>query len=323
MIAAPVEHVPVLANEAIDLLHVQPGGTYVDCTVGLGGHSERILQKLGGKGRLIALDRDRDSISISRERLSGCLGPLEFHHDNFKNLPLILSNLGLRLIDGCLVDLGVSSYQLATSERGFSFREDGPLDMRMDLDQRLKAEDLVNRLSEEELSDLFRTYGEERQAKKIAHAIAESRREGNFRSTQELADLIEMVKGGRRGSRMHPATQVFQALRIQVNQELEALDNFLSQTIALLRNGGRLVVISFHSLEDRIVKKTFQIEAGRCICFRPREVCRCPRVHNVEILTRKPVTPSTTEVVENPKARSAKLRAVERINRSEESEVEL
>ena len=323
MIATPVEHVPVLANEAIDLLHVQPGGTYVDCTVGLGGHSERILQELGGKGRLIALDRDKDAMSISRERLSGHLSSLEFHHDNFKNLPLILGNLGIRLIDGCLVDLGVSNYQLATSERGFSIREDGPLDMRMDLDQRLKAEDFVNRLSEKELSDIFHAYGEERQAKKIAHAIVESRRDGEFRSTRKLADFVEMVKGGRKGSRVHPATQVFQALRIQVNQELEALDTFLSQTIALLRNGGRLVVISFHSLEDRIVKKTFQIEAGKCICFKPREACRCPRIHNVEILTRKPVIPSAAEVGGNPKARSAKLRAVQRINRSSKSEVEL
>jgi 16S rRNA (cytosine1402-N4)-methyltransferase len=323
MIAAPVEHVPVLAQEAIGLLHIQPRGTYVDCTVGMGGHSERILQRLKSGGRLVALDRDKDALEMARTRLSGYLHSLELHHDNFKNLPLILRNLGIHFIDGCLVDLGVSTYQLNASERGFSFREDGPLDMRMDLEQRLKAEDLVNRLSEEELSDIFRRYGEERQARKIASAVVESRMSGKLRSTRELAELIEAVKGGRKGSRIHPATRVFQALRIVVNQELDALDTFLSQTIALLRSGGRLVVISFHSLEDRIVKKTFQIEAGKCICFKPRELCSCPRIENVEILTRKPVKPSPMELAENPKARSAKLRAVERINRATSSDLEL
>lgn len=313
MIAAPVEHVPVLADKAIELLKIQPGGTYVDCTVGLGGHSERILLEMGGRGRLVALDRDKDAIAMTRNRLFDYLRLLDLHHENFKNLPLVLRNLGISSIDGCLLDLGISSRQLASSERGFSFREDGPLDMRMDSDQRLKAEDLINRLPEQELSDIFKNFGEERYAKKIARTIVESRRHGELRSTLELAKLIESVKGRRRGSRIHPATQVFQALRIQVNQELAALDTFLSQAITLLKAGGRLVVISFHSLEDRIVKRTFQLEAGKCVCFRPGELCSCPRVRNVEILTRKPATPSERELGENPRARSAKLRAVERI----------
>jgi 16S rRNA (cytosine1402-N4)-methyltransferase len=323
MIAAPVEHIPVLADEAIELLNVRPGGTYVDCTVGLGGHSERILLEMRGRGRLIALDRDKEAMAMTGDKLSGYLHLLDLHHDNFKNLPLVLRNLGIDSIDGCIVDLGVSSHQLSSFERGFSFREDGPLDMRMDSEQRLKAEDLVNRLSEQELSDIFRDYGEERYAKKIAHAIVGSRKEGEFRSTLELARLVEAVKGRRGGSRIHPATQVFQALRIQVNQELEGLDTFLSQTIAHLKAGGRLVVISFHSLEDRIVKKTFQLQAGKCICFRPRELCSCPRIHKVEILTRKPVIPSEEELAKNPRARSAKLRAVERINELTTSDLEL
>jgi len=314
MIAAPVEHVPVLASEAVDLLNVQPGGTYVDCTVGAGGHSERILHKLAGKGRLIALDRDTDAIAMARDRLSGYQTLLALHHENFKNLSLVLKNLGIDSIDGCLVDLGISSHQLSSPGRGFSFRKDGPLDMRMDPEQRLKAEDLVNRLSEHELSDLFRRDGEERYAKKIARTIVETRRQNRIRSTLELAGLIEAVKGRHRGTQIHPATQVFQALRIQVNQELEALDIFLSEAISLLRPRKRLVVISFHSLEDRIVKRTFQLESGKCVCFRPGELCSCPRTHNVKILTRKPVIPSQQEIERNPRARSAKLRAVERAN---------
>ena len=314
MIAAPVEHLPVLADEAIELLHVQPGGIYVDCTVGLGGHSERILQEMRGRGRLVGLDRDKRAIALTRDRLSGYNKSFDLHHDNFKNLSLVLRNLEIEAIDGCLVDMGVSSYQLKNSDRGFSFREDGPLDMRMDPEQRLKAEDLVNRLSAKELADIFRKYGEERQAVRISQAIVERRKEGEFHSTLQLAKLVETVKGRRKGSRIHPATQIFQALRIQVNQELDALDTFLSQTIALLRAGGRMIVISFHSLEDRIVKNTFQLEAGKCICFKPGELCSCPRKSNIEILTRKPVTPSLRELEENPRARSAKLRAVQRIN---------
>jgi 16S rRNA (cytosine1402-N4)-methyltransferase len=182
----------------------------------------------------------------------------------------------------------------------------------MDSEQRLTAEDLVNRLSSAELADLFRLYGEEPQAKKIAKVIVEARSHGRLRTTRELADLIASVKRRRKNSKIHPATQIFQALRISVNQELDGLSSFLTQTIGLLKPGGRLVVISFHSLEDRIVKKTFQLEAGRCICFKPGELCKCPRIPQVEILTRKPVTPTEAETNANPRARSAKLRAVEK-----------
>ena len=312
MIAAVAEHIPVLAEQTLHFLQPQPGGVYVDGTVGLGGHSERILKAMKGSGRLIALDRDEQALAHTRDRLSDHLETLELHHENFKNLPLIISNLGISGLDGCLVDLGVSSLQFDEPDRGFSFRNDGPLDMRMDADQRLTAEDLIHRLSAEELTDLFRRFGEEPQAKRIARVIVDSRSQKPLRSTCELADLIAKAKRPRKKSRIHPATQVFQALRIAVNQELDGLNTFITATIKLLKPGARFVVISFHSLEDRIVKKTFQLEAGRCICFKPGELCTCPRLPNIEILTRKPVTPTESETDSNPRARSAKLRAVER-----------
>jgi 16S rRNA (cytosine1402-N4)-methyltransferase len=313
MIEVALEHIPVLLDEAIELLAIKPGGTYLDCTVGLGGHTERILDEMQGKGLLIALDRDSESLQSVSEDFRYRSNLVSFHHENFKNLPLVLTNLGIENIDGCLVDLGVSRYQLTHPDRGFTFTEEGPLDMRMDRDQQTTAEDLVNHLNEPELADIFRRYGEEPQARKIARAIVEQRQHRRIKTTTELADLVRTVKTGRRNSRIHPATLVFQALRIEVNQELQDLDRFLTTSIQFLRPRGRLVVISFHSLEDRIVKKTFQLEAGRCICFRPWDLCECPRRQNVRILTRKPIGPSENEVSLNPSARSAKLRAVERI----------
>ena len=312
MPAVMVEHAPVLLEESIEALRVQPGGTYVDCTVGLGGHAREILQRMGGHGLLIAMDRDPETLELARDRLSGLAENLSLYRENFKNLPLLLSNLGIASIDGCLVDLGVSRYQLTEPERGFSFREPGPLDMRLDRDQKTSAADLVQRLNVKELTDLFRRYGEEPEAARIARALVEERRQTRFRTTTELAEFIARVK--KRRSSLHPATLVFQALRIAVNQELEGLDRFLSRTIQCLSHGGRLVAISFHSLEDRIVKRTFQLEAGKCICFQPGDRCRCPRIKNVEILTRKPVTASPSELERNPSARSAKMRAVERVS---------
>jgi 16S rRNA (cytosine1402-N4)-methyltransferase len=313
MIIVATEHQPVMLEKSIELLKVRPGGIYVDCTLGMGGHAECVLERLDGRGHLLALDRDRDSLGIAQKRFSDRFDNIEFHHENFKNLPLVLSNLGLKRIDGCLVDLGVSSYQLKQADRGFSFREDGPLDMRLDRDQRLTAAQLVNQLPATELSKILKEFGEERYAKRIADAITERRKHSKFQTTRELADLIEKVKPRSRGRKTHPATQVFQALRIAVNQELDALDSFLSTVVESLEVGGRLVVISFHSLEDRIVKRTFQLAAGRCICRRPRELCTCPRISRVRPVTRKPVTPNIEEILSNPSARSAKLRAVERI----------
>ncbi len=277
MIGIVVEHLPALLDEVLELLQVRKEGVYVDCTLGLGGHSEQILSRLGGTGQLIALDWDEEAL------------------------------------DGCLLDLGVSSLHLDSPERGFSFRQEGPLDMRMDQRTGTTAADLVNQLSEKDLADLFHRYGEEKAARRIAAVLVERRGESPILTTTQLAEMIEEVKGPGRG-RIHPATRVFQALRIEVNAELIGLEEMLQEVISLLNPGGRLVVISFHSLEDRIVKNVFRKAAGRCVCFRPQELCSCPKISEVRILTRKPVTPSTREVQENPRSRSAKLRAVEKEN---------
>lgn len=304
------EHTPVLLNESLRLLRVKPGGLHVDCTVGLGGHSHQILSQLQGSGQLIGLDRDGQALEKARERLQTEFGNFRLLHENFKNLGEVLSGLEIHHLDGCLVDLGASLHQLRSPHRGFSFQEEGPLDMRMDTQQRVTAAQLVNELPERTLSEIFSRYGEERAARKIAAAIVRTRRSSKFRTTRELAELVEQIKGRR--SRLHPATQVFQALRIEVNQELAGLEEFLQDTVGCLAAGGRLVVISFHSLEDRIVKKTFRKEAGKCVCFRLPELCTCPRVKRVNVLTPKPIVPSTEEVEKNPPSRSAKLRAVEK-----------
>lgn len=313
MMMVVMEHLPVLLNESLQLLQVKPGGLYVDCTVGLGGHSHQILSSLQGNGQLIGLDRDKQALEKAQKRLQEPFHNFRLHHENFKNLSELLSRLQIRQVHGCLVDLGVSSYQLGSPERGFSFREEGPLDMRMDTEESVTAAQLVNELSEQKLAEIFFRYGEERAARKIARAIAERRRGIKFRTTRELAELVEQIKGKRPGSRLHPATQIFQALRIEVNQELAGLEPFLQDAIGHLAAGGRLVVISFHSLEDRVVKRTFRKQAGKCICFQPSDLCTCPRIEKVRILTPKPVTPSGEEVEENPPARSAKLRAAARI----------
>lgn len=309
-----MNHVPVLLHETLEFLAIRKGGTYVDCTVGLGGHSEAILSQLDGSGQLIGLDRDRQALEEARRRLEANFSNVRMFHENFKNLPLVLNGLDIAQVDGCVADLGLSSFQLGQPDRGFSFREEGPLDMRMDLEQPTTAAQLVNELSAEQLSDIFWRYGEERQARKIAAALVERRRSARFRTTTELAELVEGIKGrGTRGRKpIHPATQVFQALRIAVNQELAGLEEFFTQLIGYLADEGRLVVISFHSLEDRIVKNVLRREAGKCVCFQPIDLCVCPRVERIRILTKKPVTPSAAEMAKNPRSRSAKLRAAEK-----------
>jgi len=307
-----VDHMPVLLGEVLDFLRVRKKGVYVDCTLGSGGHSEEILSQLGGTGQLIALDRDQEALDRARERLGSHSKSLQVFHQNFKELPRLLSRLGVGAVDGCLLDLGVSSDQLGSPERGFSFRLEGPIDMRMDTRQETTAAQLLNECSAEELAEMFWRFGEEKAARRIATAIVEHRKSSKFCTTTDLAQVVEKVKG--RGShRIHPATLVFQALRIEVNQELVGLEEFLQQAISLLAPQGRLVVISFHSLEDRIVKTVFRKAAGKCVCFRPAEYCDCPRVEQVRILTRKPVTPSPQEIENNPRARSAKMRVVEKI----------
>ena len=309
-----LKHDPVLYQEALEFLSVRSGGIYVDCTVGLGGHSEGILERLQGSGQLIGLDRDAESLERARIYLGQRFDNFSLYHENYKNLASVLVTLGIQTIDGCLLDLGMSSYQLDTAERGFSFLQEAPLDMRMDRSQEQTAAQLVNELPEPQLAEIFRRYGEERSARKLAAAIITQRRRARLSTTKELADLVGRVKGRSRGARLHPATQVFQALRIAVNEELSALERFLPAGVQLLQPKGRLVVIAFHSLEDRIVKQTLQKEAGKCICRRPPDLCDCPRLERIGILSRKPVIPSEREVKRNPRARSAKLRAARRLS---------
>ena len=255
MVAA--RHTPVLLQEAMGLLKVTKGGTYVDGTTGLGGHTRAILDLLDGTGKVIALDRDEEALEQARERLAPAAN-LFFHHDNFRNLPLILNGLAISGVDGCLLDLGLSSFQLESAERGFSFRLDGPLDMRQDRRSQTTAADLLNRLPEEQLAKTFWRYGEERRSRSIAREVVRRRQVEPIRTTRQLAQLVERVTPARRRGGIHPATRVFQALRIRVNQEIEGLEEFCTEAIQLLNTGGRLVVISFHSLEDRLVKTAFR-----------------------------------------------------------------
>ncbi len=315
---AVMEHRPVLLPEALELLRVRPGGVYADCTIGMGGHAERILESLRGEGLLIGLDRDEDALAAARSRLAARFSEFELHHENYKNLPLLMERTGISKIDGCLVDLGVSSFQLDDAGRGFSFRLEGPLDMRMDRQGRTTAADLVNGLSATRLEEIFRLYGEEPEARRIAAFLVEARRRAPFRTTTQLARAVAEVK--RRREKLNPATRVFQALRIEVNQELSGLEEFIEAvTLRLLSPGGRLVVLAFHSLEDRIVKQTLRKLAGRCVCFRPGEFCTCPRRAEVKILTPRPQRPGAEELERNPRARSARLRAAERLTPPRES----
>jgi 16S rRNA (cytosine1402-N4)-methyltransferase len=309
----PADHRSVLAEEAVDRLVWDPAGIYVDGTAGLGGHTARIAARLSPRGRVLALDRDEESLALAARRTAAFAGVITFCRDNFKNLPLILNRSGIPAIHGLLLDLGISSYQLGQPERGFSFQADGPLDMRMDQRQKATAADLLATLPAEEIARILFEYGEERRSRAIARKIVEARKVRRLATTAQLAALVEEVLGPRRKGMIHPATRTFQALRIAVNNELEGLGELLERMAGLLVPGGRLVVISFHSLEDRIVKHVFQRLEGRCICRRPLELCTCPRRPVARVLTRKPVEPSDEEVRDNPRARSAKLRALERL----------
>lgn len=310
-------HIPVLMDPVMELLDIRPEHSYADLTAGDGGHTAEIAERLKG-GLLISFDRDISALERAQARLSTFGDRIKFVHDNFKNLPAVLDRMEVSSLDGILVDLGISRYQLTTAERGFSIMNDGPLDMRMDQGQKKSAADLVNGLSAKELETILKEYGEERFARRISEAIVDRRRSGLFKTTAELAQLASRVKpkipAYKKG--IHPATQTFQALRIAVNRELEDLGVFCSKAIDRLAEGGRLLVITFHSLEDRIIKRRFQLEAGRCICFRPADMCTCHRIKRIDILTKKPIIPDEDEVRNNPAARSAKLRAVKRVKPS-------
>lgn len=306
-------HKPVMVEEALTQLQCGPGSVIVDATVGMGGHSERILERIGPTGKLLGIDRDKESLALARKRLEK-FGNVQLYNDNFKNLPLILHHLGQsQVVDGILLDLGVSSYQLLGFDRGFSFQMEAPLDMRMDREQKLTAAALINHLSEEELAEIFYKYGEEPKARKIARAIVGYRERNPLTKTTQLSSLIQKIIPAGRHTRTHPATLVFQALRIATNDELTGLEDFILSAVKFLKSSGRLVIISFHSLEDRIVKESFRRLSGRCVCSLPPELCTCEKEPLVTILTRKPLRPSPEEVRTNPRARSAGLRACEKL----------
>jgi 16S rRNA (cytosine1402-N4)-methyltransferase len=307
------EHIPVMTKEVLNLLRFTPGGIYVDGTVGLGGHALAILEQIQPGGLLVGIDRDKESLDKAQARLKPFAGSLRLFHDNFKNLPLILNNLALKPVDGILVDLGVSSYQLLSPERGFSFQSDALLDMRMDRSQQWNAADLVNNMSEEELANIIYRYGEERLSRRIAAAIAREREKAPITRCNQLAGIISNLFRIRGNQGIHPATRTFQALRIAVNEELQGLEEFISEAFSFLKSGGRIAVIAFHSLEDRIIKRTFRKLAGQCICEAPPELCQCPRQTLANLITPRPVTPGPRELAANPRARSARLRCLERI----------
>ena len=307
-----LSHRPVLLRETIELLAAQGGGLFVDCTVGLGGHSEAILQTSSGT-QVIGIDRDEEALETARKRLAEFGGRFRAVHADFRELTRVLATAKVSKPRGLLADLGVSSLQLDSPSRGFSFRHEAPLDMRMDRSSGETAAELLGRLSEVEIARLIFEYGEERHSRRIARRIVERREAGEpVQTTTELAKLVERAIGGKK-RRIHPATRTFQALRIAVNRELEGLSQFVADAIDALEPQGRLAVISFHSLEDRIIKRTLLKLSGRCQCPPRAPVCSCGAHKAIEILTRRPVTPSESEMVENPRARSAKLRVAQKL----------
>ena len=304
-----MSHIPVLYQAVIDLLNPIPGGRYVDGTLGAGGHSKGLLSASAPDGQVVGFDRDPTALELAQKNLADFGERMIYIQDSYINFQSHLNNLNWHFVDGILLDLGLSSMQLDTPERGFSFREDGPLDMRFDPRQPLTAADLVNESSREELANIIFTYGEEKLARKIADAIIANR---PLVRTKDLAELIKKVARNPK-SKTHPATRTFQALRIVVNRELEALEAFLPTALESLNTGGRLAIIAFHSLEDRIVKQFFRKESKDCICPPDFPVCVCDHQARLKELSRRPIRPEEEEISQNPRARSAKLRVAEKI----------
>jgi 16S rRNA (cytosine1402-N4)-methyltransferase len=302
-------HIPVLVREAVEALAVQPGGRYIDCTIDGGGHAAAILERSSPGGQLLGIDADPEAVRFASVRLGSYSSSLLIVNDNFANLEAICIKRDFLPVNGILFDLGLSSLQLADTGRGFSFQYDAPLDMRFSPSQKLTAAEIVNTYPEEELAQLIRKFGEEGLSRRIARGII---RERPIKTTLELAMVVEKAVGPRR-VRIHPATRTFQALRIAVNKELDNLEATLKQAVNLLGFGGRLVVISYHSLEDRIVKRFFKQESTDCICPPGVPACTCQHTARLKLINRKVITPGAAEVRANPRARSARLRAAERI----------
>ncbi len=307
-------HIPVLIEESIQALAVQPGGRYIDCTLGGGGHAAAILEHISPGGQLLGIDADPDAVRYARQKLRNYSESTLLVNDNFSNLKAICYKYDFVPVHGILFDLGLSSLQLNGNVRGFSFQHRAPLDMRLNPDQELTAAYIVNSYSEAELAHLIKKYGEESYARQIARHIVQGR---PIKTTLDLAQAIERG-AGKRKRKIHPATKTFQALRIAVNQELEYLELALKQAVDLLGFEGRLVVISYHSLEDRIVKQFMQQEAKDCVCPPETPVCVCQHTASLRILNKRIITPSPAEVQKNPRSRSARLRAAERIIAQEE-----
>jgi 16S rRNA (cytosine1402-N4)-methyltransferase len=309
-------HIPVMPDEVIEAMAPRAGSSHVDATLGGGGHAERILAACDPDGRLLGLDADGAAIARVRARLGARFGDrLRLRQSNFSELASVAPDEGFDAIDGCLFDLGLSSFQLADDERGFGFRTGGPLDMRFDTSRGVPASELLAMLDAPELTALFKRYGEEPFAGRIARAIVADRKATPIETAEALAALVARVAPSRAPGRrrVHPATRVFQALRIAVNEELEALEAGLAAAVDLLRPGGRLVVLSYHSLEDRIVKRFLQAERRGCTCPPEAPVCVCGRTPRLRLLSPKGLVPSAAEIAANPRARSARLRAAERL----------
>jgi len=306
-------HIPVLKDECIENLNIKKDGIYVDGTLGGAGHSSVILQSLGSNGKLIGIDRDKEALSVAKERLSSYKNFIPVH-DNHVNILQILKELSISGVDGILLDLGVSSYQLDEASRGFSYMQDAPLDMRMNREDKITAADVVNNYSEEELAQIFFDYGEEKFAKQIARKVVEYRKSKTIDTTLELVEIIKQSLPKKAlKDKGHPAKRVFQAIRIEVNEEIKLLEKGIEGSIKALNKGGRLCIISFHSLEDRIVKKTFEKMQGKCICPKDLPKCVCNYVSYGKIISKKPILPSDKELEINSRSKSAKLRVFERI----------
>lgn len=307
------EHKSVLLEETIDSLVIKPDGIYVDGTLGGGGHAFEVCRRLGDKGRLIGIDQDADAISAASERLSEFRDKVTIVRNNYENIAAVLAGLGIDRVDGIYLDLGVSSYQLDTVERGFTYREDAPLDMRMDQRNSQTAADIVNTYSESDLYRIIRDYGEDRFAKNIAKHIVRVRQEKPFETTGELIEVIKAAIPAKvRATGGHPAKRTFQALRIELNHELDVLNRSIDTMTELLNPGGRLSIITFHSLEDRIVKTRFRTNENPCICPPGFPVCMCGKKSKGVVITRKPIAPAEEEIEANKRAKSSKLRVFER-----------
>lgn len=307
-------HVPVLLDEVIEGLNLKSGKTVVDCTLGAGGHAVKIAEKIKPYGLLIAVDKDEEAVAFAKERLKGKLENIFFFQEDYKKFSHILEKKGIDSVDAVLMDLGVSSCQIDSLNRGFSYMQDAPLDMRIDKKQEITAEKIVNELSEEELSRVFWEYGEEKFARRIAKKIVSSREEEKITTTSQLVRIIDLaIPEKEKKKKGHSAKKVFQALRIKVNNELQELDKAIESAVNYLTKEGRIAVITFHSLEDRIVKNTFKMLAAECICPPKTPICRCGKEKKLKILTKKPIVPSKEELRKNPRAGSAKLRIGEKV----------